>query len=349
VKHTFLLAPGSLNTLTGGYEYDRRMVGSLRDRGWRVSVRELDESFPRPTAAALEHAARTLAGIPDDTTVLIDGLALGAMPAEAEREARRLRLVAIVHHPLAEETGLDSGVAASLASSERLALAHVRLVIVTSEATARTLKKYGVDRDRIAVVEPGTDRAPVANGSIGSFVHLLCVATLVPRKGHETLVSALAVIKRLDWRLNCVGSLTRDPPTVDRVRTLLRTSGIEDRVRLAGEVEGAPLAEYYDSGDVFVLPTFYEGYGMAVANALARGLPVISTRTGAIPELVRVESPAPAGILIPAGDPQELAAALKKVIENPAVREQYAQGARSVRNTLPTWEDAAGKLASVIQ
>ena len=80
----YLLVPGRLGTLTGGYEYDRRMVGGLRDRGVAVSVRELDDSFPFPTPAALAQAAAVLADIPDGATVLIDGLALGAMPAEAE-------------------------------------------------------------------------------------------------------------------------------------------------------------------------------------------------------------------------------------------------------------------------
>jgi glycosyltransferase involved in cell wall biosynthesis len=348
VNHVFLLAPGSLDTLTGGYEYDRRMVAGLRDRGWTVSVRELDDSFPRPTAAALAHAARTLGEIPDGMTVLIDGLALGAMPAEAGREARRLRLVAVVHHPLAEETGLDPAVAAELAASERQSLAVVRLVIVTSEATAVMLKKYGVDRDRIACVEPGTDRAPLATGSAGRFVQLLCVATLVPRKGHTILAAALASIRNLEWRLTCVGSLTRDPQTVDRVRAIVRAGGIEDRVRFAGEVEGAPLAAYYASGDVFVLPTFYEGYGMAVANALARGMPVISTPTGAIPRLVGAETARPAGILVPPGDHHALALALKRVIEDRAVREHYARGARSVRDALMTWDDAAAGLAEAI-
>jgi glycosyltransferase involved in cell wall biosynthesis len=161
-------------------------------------------------------------------------------------------------------------------------------------------------------------------------------------------VGALASITNRHWRLTCVGSVTRDPATVDRVRAMLRANGIEERVRLAGEVDGAPLAAFYDSGDVFVLPTFYEGYGMAVANALARGLPVISTNTGAIPKLVGAESTTPAGILVPPGDRQALASALTRVIDDPAVREHYAQGARDRRDQLPTWEDQSQKMADTL-
>lgn len=344
-----LMVPGRLETLTGGYEYDRRIVAGLRALGHAVTVRELDDSFPRPTDAARADATAALAQIPDRSLVLIDGLAFGAMPAEAEREARRLRLVAIVHHPLADETGLEAGTAVQLAESERRALAFVRTVIVTSDPTALNLRKYGVERDRIVVVEPGTDRAPLAKGSQGRFVQLLSVATLVPRKGHETLLGALARITSREWRLICVGSLTRDTRTVDRVRTLVRSRGIEDRVRLVGEVEGAPLAAYYDSADVFVLPTFHEGYGMAVANALARGLPIVSTNTGAIPALVDAQSTMPAGLLLPPGDEPAWAAALKRIVEEPAVREQYAEGARRVREKLATWEDAAARMSAALE
>src|SRR5260221_4805695 len=130
MKSLFLVVPGRLETLTGGYGYDRRIVAGLTERGWSVAVRELDESFPFPTVHARQQTARVLASIPEGATALVDGLALGALPEEAEREAGRLRFVALVHHPLALETGIDSADAAALESSERRALAAVRRVIV---------------------------------------------------------------------------------------------------------------------------------------------------------------------------------------------------------------------------
>src|ERR1700736_6716400 len=237
-----LIVPGSLETVSGGYAYDRRMVAGLRDRGWSVAVEELDDSFPRPTSAARDQAARVLARIPDGASVLIDGLALGAMPAEVEREAVRLRLIALVHHPLAAETGIDEDTAVALEASERRALAAASLVVVTSRPTAVPLRRYGVGPDRLVVVEPGTDRAPLARGSQGAILHLLCVAALIPRKGHEVLFRALAMMSNLEWRLTCVGSLKRDPSTAERLRVRLRSDGLEARVALAGEVDAAMLA-----------------------------------------------------------------------------------------------------------
>jgi glycosyltransferase involved in cell wall biosynthesis len=340
-----VIVPGNLETLTGGYAYDRRMVAALRDRGWSVGVRELDDSFPRPTSAARDQAARVLAAIPDGSMVLIDGLALGAMPSEVEREAARLRLIALVHHPLAAETGIDENTAVALEASERRALAAARLVIVTSRATTVALERYGVGPDRVVVVEPGTDRAPLARGSEGAALQLLCVAAIIPRKGHEILFRALAMMPPLEWRLTCVGSLKRDAATAERLRARLRSDGLEERVMLTGEVDAARLATLYDGADLFVLPTLYEGYGMAVAEALARGLPVVGTPTGAIADLVAPS----AGVLVPPGDVQGLAAALALVLADAHVREQLTHGARRVRDRLPSWEDAAARMSEALE
>lgn len=339
-----LLVPGDIETRTGGYVYDRRIVAGLRALGWAVDVQALDASFPRPTASALTHAAALLAAIPDGTTVVVDGLAYGAMPDQATRDAARLRFVALVHHPLAAETGHAPDIADRLEASETRALASARLVIVTSRATASALDKYEVSSSRIAVVEPGTDRAPLAAGSGADITELLCVATLTPRKGHRTLFRALAALAPLPWRLSCVGSLERDRATVTRLRAELRAAGLEDRVSFSGELDEVRLAARYDRADVFVLATEYEGYGMAVAEALARGLPIVSTRTGAIPEIV-----ADAGLLVPPGDPDALADALSRVLSDAPLRRRLAHAAERARDRLPTWEGSSAKMAAVLE
>jgi glycosyltransferase involved in cell wall biosynthesis len=239
--------------------------------------------------------------------------------------------------------------------SERRALAAVRSVVVTSRATAAALAGYGVGADRITVIEPGTDRAPLARGSTAlnhepsamshqpSEVPLLCVATLTPRKGYEVLVSALAAIPERHWRLRCAGSLERDPATTAATRSQLRASGLEDRVALIGDLDQAALAVEYDRAEVFVLPTHYEGYGMAVAEAIARGLPVVSTATGAIPDLVRG-----GGIVVAAGDTAAFAGALSRVIGDAELRARLAAGARDARERLPTWDAAAEAMADAL-
>ena len=344
-----VVIPGDLEIRTGGYGYDRRIIAGLRDRGWRVDVLGLDSSFPVPTPAARAHATQVLASIPDGSTVLVDGLALGALPVEIERESARLKVVGLVHHPLAEETGIDPALAASLKISESRALAAVRAIVVTSRTTAARLDYYGVAANRITVVEPGTDPAPLARGAAAAGqppgVALLCVATLTPRKGYELLMNALAATPSQNWRLTCAGSLDRDAPTVARVLEQVRDNGFENRISFVGDLDAAAVAVQYDRADVFVLPTFYEGYGMVVAEALARGLPVVSTATGAILDLVGGD----AGIVVQPGDLPAFSDALSRVIADPGLRARLADGARRVRQRLPTWDASAGAMAQALQ
>lgn len=345
MKSVVLVVPGDLDTRTGGYEYDRRVADGLRARGWTITVLRLDASFPYPTAAARADADAVFGSIPDNSTVLVDGLALGVLPREAERHAKRLRLAAIVHHPLARETGIEPSIAAELETSERAALATVRRVVVTGLATASLVGTYGVPADHVSVVQPGTDRAAVARGSGESSPNLLCVATLIPRKGHEILLRALASLEDRNWRLTCVGSADRDPVTSARLRVLTRDLGLEELVSFAGEASGAVLDSHYDRADLFVLPTLYEGYGMAVAEALARALPVVSTTTGSIPDIVVDGS----GVLVPPGDINALSHALARLLSDANARERVAAQARRVRDRLPTWADAAMKMAGVLE
>ena len=338
--------PGRLDTPTGGYVYGRRIIEGLRRSGMDVEVKALSPLFPFPDAPASRAAERTLADLPDNTRVVIDGLAAGAMPSELERQASRLRIVALVHHPLARETGLSTDAILALETSERRALTFVRHAIVTSRTTAATLARdYGVEPARIAVVEPGTDRAIRAHGSPGTRTELLCVASVTPRKGHVTLVRALARLADLDWMLTCVGSMQRDPVTPLRIYKEVAKAKLRDRVVFEDEVKDtSELEPFYGKADIFALPTEYEGYGMAVAEALAHGIPVVSTPTGGIADLVGTE----AGILVPPGDVNALADALRLLMTNNVERDRLREGAWRIGNSLPTWIDAADRFAEVL-
>jgi glycosyltransferase involved in cell wall biosynthesis len=340
-----LLLPGDPGTRTGGYVYDRRVAEGLSTLGWRVRLHRLDDGFPLPGRAALGHADRVLAALPEGALTLIDGLAAAAMPDVLVRHAARLRLVALVHHPLALEPGLATETATTLARSERRALATVRQVVTTSTHTAGLLARdYAVPAALLAVVEPGTDPAAPAVGSGGPDVALLCVATLTPRKAHGLLLDALAQVVPRNWRLVCVGSTRRDHATATTVRERAAALGLGDRVVLAGEVDDAALAAHYHRADAFVLPTTLEGYGMALAEALARGLPVVSTRAGAVPDTVGDE----AALLVPPGDRDALAEALTRLIGEPALRARLAAAARCRAAALPTWTAASASMAAVL-
>jgi glycosyltransferase involved in cell wall biosynthesis len=339
------VVPGPLATLTGGSVYDRRMVDGLRQRGWSVDVRELREGFPRPSRPALEHAAHAFASIDDGATVVIDGLALGAMPDVVQPHASRLKVVALVHLPLAEEIGLEAETARSLEASERRALQLVKRVVVTGYATVDAVVHLGVRAADVAVVEPGADASPLSRGSGSTTVSLLCVATISAGKGHEGLVRALAANRAHAWALTCVGSVSRDRPAVERLTRLIAAEDLHERVTLVGGASGDRLEACYDGADLFALNTARETYGMAVADALAHGLPVVSTRTGAIPTLVGDE----AGLLVEPGDEPALTEALSRVLGDAVLRERLRDGARHVRERLEHWDAAVGRMAAVLE
>ncbi len=337
--------PGDPATATGGYVYDRQIVTGLTALGWQVQVQRLSPAFPFPDQAALEAADRVLAAVADGALVVVDGLGLGAMPDQAEAHATRLRLVGLVHHPLALETGLSPDDTRRLEESERRALAFVRRVVVTSPATAAALEGYGVAPSRIGIVEPGSPQRQKAKGSRGSVPVLLCVAALVPRKGHDVLLDALHALRERPWRLICVGSLTRSPQTVAALRAKRLTLSLERRVELVGEVDEHRLARHYAGADLFVLPSYYEGYGMALAEALAYGLPIVSTQVGAIPQTV----PSDASLLVPPGDSVALADALAQLMDDADLREHLADAACRAAATLPSWTDAAARFADELR
>jgi glycosyltransferase involved in cell wall biosynthesis len=343
-RRVSLVVPGSLDTPTGGFAYDLRLVAELAARGWSVDVLDLGDGFPFPTPETLARADRLLGALPPGASALCDGLAFGAMPAVAHAQRDRLTLLALVHHPLALETGLDPAAAAALADSERAALTAARGVIVTSPATARLLGDYGVAAARITVAEPGTDRRRPAPARHTSPVQLLAVASLVPRKGHALLLDALTRLRDLPWRLTCVGSLDLDPATARAVRAIAHDRGLDERITFVGAVPAGDLARFYGAADVFVMPTFYEGYGMAVAEAVAHGLPVVGSRTGGIPDLVDDRS----GVLVPPGALDPLTTALDRVIRDDAWRAALATGAAARAATLPTWAETAAAVERAI-
>lgn len=341
---TFVVA-GRLDARTGGSRYNRRMIETLRAQGWSIEVRELPGAFPRPDDDAVEFAERVFQCLPPGGVVVVDGLAASAVPGVLELNAARLRLVMLVHMPIAAEVGLDPPIAARFRESESRSLAAASLIVATGTATLPLLADYAVTADRVALVEPGTDAAPAARGSSGGSVHLLTVATLNPGKGHDVLLQALARVPVTAWQLTCAGSTTRDPITAARVQALTRSLALQDRVRFTGELDGEALNCAYDAADVFVLATRQETYGMAVAEALARCLPVVSTTTGAIPALVGCE----AGLVVAPGDIGALAHALTRVIGDETLRHQLKAGAARVRSRLPSWNDAARRFGAALK
>jgi glycosyltransferase involved in cell wall biosynthesis len=339
--------PGSLDQPTGGYRYDRRVIAGLRQRGWEVDVIDLGDGFPRPTPETIHAALPRLRRVPAGQPVVVDGLALGVLPEAAAALRSSHRVIALVHHPLALESRLTPAEAAALQDSERAALGAVSRVVVTSPATRRILvADYGVPTEMIAVALPGTERTTctaVTREPAQETINLLAVGAVVPRKGYDVLIEALEHLADLDWQLVIAGDCKRDRTTAGEVAAIIARKRLESRVCLAGAVNEHELAALYCDADVFVLASRFEGYGMAYAEAIAHGLPVIGTRTGAVPDTV----PEGAGILVPPDDVVALTAALRSMIADLGLRECCATVARAA--PMPTWEAAVQTFLDVLQ
>jgi glycosyltransferase involved in cell wall biosynthesis len=345
LREVAFAVPGDLKTPTGGYAYDRHIIAELAGLGWQVEVLDIGEGFPHPTADVRAAACARLAGVPDGRTVVIDGLALGVLPDAAAALGRNHTLIALVHHPLALETGLAAGEAETLRASERAALGYINRVIAVSAATARLLTAdYGVPVDRITVVQPGTDRVAQHSRPDNAMVSIISVGAVVPRKGYDVLVAALAKVADLPWRLSIVGDRGRSPRTASGLDHEIARRGLADRIGFIGAVEPQHLATLYDSADLFVLASRFEGYGMAYAEAIAHGLPVVGTTAGAIPDTV----PAGAGVLVPPDDVDALAGALRRLIDSKAERAALAAGARAAAAKFPSWRESAQLFAQVL-
>lgn len=333
-----LIVPGSIDQITGGYVFARRIVWELRARGDHVSVIELDGQFPDADPVARRAAADALAALPNGAVAVIDGLALLGFTDCLADEAQRLKLVGFVHHSLADETGLSARKTGRFLAAEQRLLALLRGTVCPSRNTAGALLNHGIPEERIAITPPGTAKS-VAGRRREKFhrqLRMLTVASITPRKGHRMLVEALASLDRATWRLDCIGSLTRDPDCVAELRETIMAHGLETNVRLLGERPPAQLNPAYDDADLFVLPSFHEGYGMAYAEAMAHGLPVIATTAGAIPDTV----PKGAGILVPPGDVAALTEALERATRDTAFLARLSAGARRTAAELPDWREA---------
>ena len=331
-----LLVPGPFSIVSGGYGYDRRLVEGFRAAGHEIEVVELEGRHPLPDAAAEASARAALASVPDDTRIIIDGLGLPAF-APVVKELERRRAIGLIHHPTAIEPGVPEEDRARLKELEKLLFPRMARLVATSQLTADRLPlEFSVAAERIGVVEPGTDPAPRSKGSGGPGCAILAVGVLAPRKGHDVLLRALARLTDLEWSLTIAGA-PRDPVHAKTLAALAEELNIANRVTFAGEVPQEELEQLYARTDLFALATYWEGYGMAAAEALARGLPVAITAGGAIADVV----PKTAGVIAAPGDVTSLSRAMRRPIFDIALRAEMAEEAWKAGQALPRWPDRA--------
>jgi glycosyltransferase involved in cell wall biosynthesis len=347
VTTVHVVVPGGIDDParpSGGNAYDRRVIDGLAAIGWSVRVHPVAGSWPRPDATSYAALAGIVQRIPDGAVVLLDGLVASTAPDVLVPQAGRLRLVALVHMPLGERTADEDAW-----SRERAVLSAVTSVVTTSRWTRRTLlEQYALPGDLVHVAEPGVDIADLAPGTPGAGA-LLCVAAVIPGKGHDVLLDALATIVHLSWRCLCAGSLDRDPAYAESLRRRAQAGGLSDRVRFAGVLTGAALDHSYVGADLLVLASRAETYGMVITEALAHGLPVVAADVGGVPEaLGQGADGVRPGLLVPADDPAAFGDALATWLGDAELQDRLRRAARERRASLAGWSTTTSVLAQVL-
>ncbi len=339
------VVPGAIDDpdrVSGGNVYDRHVRDGLRNAGWAVRMVLIAEgSGPLVTLSLSE--------LPDGALVIIDGLIAVRESGTLAAQSTRLRMIVLAHMVASLTSGLsaDGTHRADLADREGVALKSADRVIATSgwtrsELIARSL----VQPHGVVTAHPGTDPAPATVASRAGG-RLICVGVVAPHKGQDVLVRTLARLKEVgDWTCTFVGSLSTAPDFVADLKQTVHIEQLATRVSFAGTLAGRALDAAYGRADLVVAPSRTESFGMVVAEALARGIPVVASRVGGIPEAL---SRSGAGILVPADDPAALETVLREWWASPSLRTELTTAAVEARAIVRSWSSTISTIESVLQ
>lgn len=342
------LVPGSIKNRTGGTIYDRRIIEGLEKLGINVKLHEVSGNFPYPDVEEVDSLSSLLEKIPDNSLAIIDGLILGVIPKIIKPHSGRLKIIALIHHPLCDETGFDDRERIRLLERESRSLKSVSSIMVTSIFTSERMRELELveENHRITVVEPGADPSPLSPEHVpGETLKLISIGAVTKRKSHQDLLSALSTLKELDWNLICMGSLDQDREYAEETLKMVEKSGLSDRVIFTGEVSEQKLKDIIQNAHLLVHPSRYEGYGMVITEAISRGIPVLSSSGGAL----KFTLPEGAGILHEPGNVQSLNKALSSILKDEVLYSIIRKGAERAREEIRTWDQAAAEFKIALE
>jgi len=349
-----LVIYGSLETVSGGYLYDRKLVEYLRQQGDQVEIFSIPwRNYPRCLADNIMATGRTLRQRLETTALDI------LLQDELNHPSlfwlnRRLHLpaprIAIVHHLRISEPEAAQLLKISLYRwIERSFLQSVNGFIFNSQITAWEVNKLLDGGQQPAVVaRPAGDRfnSQITSDEIISRaqapgpLRLVFLGNLTPRKGLHILLEALQRVPAGRFELAVIGSPTVNPGYARRVQQMARWPALQAGVRFAGALNDDALASELRRAHLLVVPSFYEGYGIAYLEGMGFGLPAIAGQPGGPGEIISHGSD---GYLIPAGDSQALAEILVELHEDRQRLVELSLAARQRFLTQPGW-DETGRL-----
>ena len=222
----------------------------------------------------------------------------------------------------------------------------VNEIIAVSESTKRDIMATGIPSSKVEIIPDGVDRIPQINVSRkGSMSRVLFVGHCSPIKGIKYLLEAIWLLKISNIALDLVGDLESNIEYTARLKEMTRIWGISDKIIFHGFVPRERIINFYTEADIFVLPSLWEGFGIVLLEAMAFELPVVATKVGAIPELVK---DGVNGLLVPPANSRALAEAIAALIQNPGLRKKLGKNGRAIYNKSLTWEQVGEKFETVL-
>lgn len=331
----------SINTLTGGYIYNKYIVDGLLLKNYKVSVISLKGNFPHPTQEDLEKCDKILSNLTGDEFLIIDSLILGAIPDLIPKIKKTIITVGLIHLPISIDiTGVKKP---ELSYAEKQAMELTNKLVVTSHFTKNILLQSGLTIEKISVIEPGIEDYPVKNSYPEKPYNLLCIANYTRSKNHDLLIKSLNQLKEYSWEMNFYGNTT-DIEYFTEIKSLIKKFGLSNRIFLNGPLEREKISEVYLNSDLFILPSKFETYGMVLTEALAHGIPVITTSSGGIPYTV----PSSMGLFAREGTVENFKLLIEKTLTENLTYKYLTATASSFYKQAQKWEKSVDSFEKIL-
>ncbi|MDX8387658.1 MAG: glycosyltransferase family 4 protein, partial [Ghiorsea sp.] len=330
---------------TGGEQYDARLLAAAKRSGFTVDYITWGQSrFDKIMSVSIlwrfRYISRTLwltwKVWRSSGDIFVDVWMAPYLMFWA-RFSRRSIILMVHHLRFHLESGRVSR--AWVLQGEKQLVNRATRILTVSQSSQRQVQGLLTHEVPIDIIPPGFKRLPMPfeqKKQGHSEVIFLFVGHITKAKGVLDLVQAVSLLpKNSVWKLYIVGSTQAEPNTAHAVQLFLQQHGLEKQVELYGRVSNNRLQSLYQTADVFVLPSYWEGYGIVFLEAMAMGLPVISTTAGAIPEVV---AHGKTGLLVKSGDTQALALALETLLDSEDKRQSFSEKALALVKSAPDWQ-----------
>lgn len=341
-----LIIYGSLDTVSGGYLYDRMLVEHLRKQGdsveifslpWRNYCWHLSDNLRSELLGSVARKSFDL--------LLQDELNHPSLIRFNQRLQQRhsYPIVSIVHHLRSDEAH-HPWQNAIYRQVEKRYLQTIDGFIFNSQSSRENTFTLLKGQRPFVVCPPAADH--VFKKDIGQLsgektreegpVQLLFLGNVIARKGILVLLKALRKLEKIDWRLTIAGDFTIDPKIVKKARQVADTSAMRQRISWLGKVPRDEIPQLYHRHDLFVLPSFFEGFGIVYLEAMGAGLPVIASAAGGAADFIRHGEN---GFLLPPGDSKGLSQFIRLLAEDKKLRRRMSLAAWDTFLKHPGWAE----------